>query len=151
RGRSAISDGPEFSIGSAPDNQLVLTDPTVSRRHCLVRVTPEGFLLRDLGSTNGTRLASFRVTVAYLKPGAAVTRGETEPRLDATGDEVVEPLSAEARFGPLLGSSAAMRRLFALIPRLATSNASVLIEGETGTGKTLLAEAIHQASGRARG
>src|SRR5215468_6669603 len=75
RGRSAISDGPEFSIGSAPDNQLVLTDPTVSRRHCLVRVTPEGFLLRDLGSTNGTRLAGFRVTAAYLKPGAAVTVG----------------------------------------------------------------------------
>src|SRR5690349_10044578 len=48
------SDGPELGIGSAPGNELELSDATVSRHHCTIRVDPGGFHLRDLGSTNGT-------------------------------------------------------------------------------------------------
>jgi transcriptional regulator with PAS, ATPase and Fis domain len=54
-------------------------------------------------------------------------------------------------FGHIIGKSAQMEKLFAILPIIAQSEASVLITGETGTGKDMLAEAIHQNSGRAKG
>ena len=131
--------------------QLVLRDPTVSRHHCVIAATPEGFLLRDLGSTNGTRLAGYRVGSAWLEGGASIGVGETKLRFDLSGEEVGEPLSPDDRYGRMLGRSPAMRRIFALLPRVAASDATVLLEGETGTGKGLLAEMLHAESPRKGG
>ncbi|HJZ83818.1 MAG TPA: sigma 54-interacting transcriptional regulator [Polyangia bacterium] len=150
RGTEKVSDATEFGIGSAPGNQLQLTDPTVSRHHCLITASPQGFLLRDLGSKNGTTLAGFRVESAYLHSGAVIGLGLTTLRFDPLEDEIREPLSEDERFGRALGKSAGMRRIFALLPRIAASDSTVLLEGETGSGKTLLADAIHQAGPRAR-
>ncbi|MFT3775267.1 MAG: sigma 54-interacting transcriptional regulator [Minicystis sp.] len=151
RGREAISAGPELTIGTAAANHLVLTDRAVSRHHCTITAADEGFLLRDLGSRNGTSLAGFRVLGAYLGPGATIGVGESMLSFSLLPDEIVEPLAGGEGFERILGQSTAMRRLFAALPRIAASESTVLVEGETGTGKGLLAEMIHQNSARAGG
>jgi len=151
RGIECVSDGGEFSIGTAASNRIVLSDRGVSRHHCVINATEKGFLLRDLDSRNGTTLAGFRVERAYLGPGAVLGLGDSVLRFDVLSEEIVEALADEERYGRILGQSTSMRRLFAALPRIAASDSTVLIEGETGTGKGLLAEAIHQKSPRAKG
>jgi DNA-binding NtrC family response regulator len=150
-GIEAVADGAELTIGTDPGNHLVLTDPTVSRHHCVIAASADGFRLRDMGSKNGTRLATYRVEAAHLRPGAILELGASTVRVDALEDDIREPLSEEETWGRMLGRSEAMRRIFAILPRLAAAESTILLEGETGTGKTLLAEAIHQASRRGRG
>jgi DNA-binding NtrC family response regulator len=150
-GRTATSEGAELGIGTAPGNQLVLADDAVSRHHCVISVTPDGCWLRDTGSRNGTYVGGYRVTAARLKAGARFRVGRTTVAFERLEEEVCEPLSLAESFGTLFGRSPAMRRIFAILPRLAQSDSTVLLEGETGTGKTLLAAAIHEASARAVG
>jgi hypothetical protein len=151
RGATRVSEGPELSIGTAAANHLVLADRAVSRHHCAISATDQGFLLRDLESKNGTTLGGFRVLAAYLGPGAVIGVGETTLRFEALSEESVEPLAPGGRFGRVLGQSAAMRRIFAALPRIAAAESTVLLEGETGTGKGLLAEILHQRGPRAAG
>jgi two-component system, NtrC family, response regulator GlrR len=150
-GLSCRAGKPELTIGTAPGNDLVLTDSTVSRHHCVIEPSARGFRVRDLGSTNGTRLGPHHIEAAHLVQEAVLTLGATRLRFEALDETVAEDVSAESAFGPVLGSSPAMRRIFAMVSRIAASSSSVLIEGETGTGKTILAEAIHRASPRAVG
>jgi DNA-binding NtrC family response regulator len=151
QGASHVAEAPELSIGTAAGNHLVLTDQAVSRHHCTITVTPKGYLLRDLGSTNGTTLSGFQIEAAYLQPGATVGVGRSSLRFDTLPDEIREPLGDEELTGRVLGQSTAMRRIFAVLPRIAASDSTVLLEGETGTGKGLLTELIHQKSPRAAG
>jgi transcriptional regulator with GAF, ATPase, and Fis domain len=139
----------EVSVGTAQGNDLVLGDPTVSRHHFSITATSEGFLLRDLDSSNGTWTSGVRVQRGYVDDGARVRVGRTTLRIDQLDEDICEPLSSEDRFGALLGASAGMRRIFAALPRIAQSESTVLLEGETGTGKGVLAAAIHEASARA--
>ncbi|HWU88239.1 MAG TPA: sigma 54-interacting transcriptional regulator [Kofleriaceae bacterium] len=148
QGLRAISDGTELAIGTNPGNQLVLTDSTVSRHHCQIAVDGTGFLLRDLGSTNGTTLAGHRIVAAYLAPAGVIGLGQTVLRFDVTDREVVAPLSEESALGDVLGESPAMRRLFFILNRVVQTDTTVLLEGETGTGKTMIAEALHDAGPR---
>jgi DNA-binding NtrC family response regulator len=151
QGTEATSSGAELTIGSAPENNLTLKDRSVSRHHCVITAAPNGFNLRDLGSTNGTTLGGYRVESAYLRSGSTIGVGETALRFESLADEVREPLSLEDRYGRILGQSAVMRRIFAILPRIAASDSTVLLEGETGTGKGLLADVMHQQSPRAKG
>lgn len=139
----------EVSVGTAEGNDLVLSDPTVSRHHFSITATSAGYLLRDLGSSNGTWVGSVRVQSGFVEPGARVRVGRTTLRVDQVDEDICEALSPEERFGALLGGSSAMRRIFAALPRIAASESTVLLEGETGTGKGVLASAIHEASARA--
>jgi two-component system, NtrC family, response regulator GlrR len=141
----------EILIGGADSAQLRLTDPTVSRNHCVIRMTAKGPLLRDLASTNGSRIDGVEVREAYVPRGATLELGHTQVRFDPLDESVELPLADSERFGRLWGRSTAMRRLFALAGRVAASDVTVLIQGETGTGKDALTEAIHQASTRAAG
>jgi DNA-binding NtrC family response regulator len=141
--------GGELSCGTAPDNALVLSDPTVSRYHFTISATPRGALLKDLGSTNGVVLSGCRIDSAWIDPGLTMLVGLSTLRFEDGDAEIAEPLSRDDRFGRALGTSVAMRRIFQMLPRIASSDSTVLIEGETGTGKTLVADAIHQASPRA--
>jgi DNA-binding NtrC family response regulator len=151
QGAEFRTEGEPIGIGSAPDNALVLDDHTVSRHHAEVLAVAEGFLLRDRGSTNGTFLDGHRVKEAFLTSGCQVRFGGTsmvfQPR---TEDLLVPPESADT-CGGLLGRSLAMRQLFGVIRRVASSEVSVVLWGETGTGKEVAARAIHEASRRADG
>jgi DNA-binding NtrC family response regulator len=86
-----------------------------------------------------------------LTPGAKIRIADTTLRFEPLPDEVAMPLWQGSRFGNLVGASVAMRQTFELVDQIARTEATVLITGETGTGKELVAEAIHQRSPRARG
>ncbi|MBK9033862.1 MAG: sigma 54-interacting transcriptional regulator [Myxococcales bacterium] len=148
QGKTFVAEGGEISIGTSDGSDLQLTDPAVSRHHCAVAVVARGYQLADLGSTNGTTVAGIGVERALVRPGAIVEIGQTRLRFDVGDDRVREPLAVEERWGRALGRSSAMRRIFAILPRLAGGDTSLLLEGETGTGKSLLAEVIHDASNR---
>ena len=149
-GRELIADERQVSIGTSAGNHLVLTDPSVSRHHVEITLTRRGARIRDLGSTNGIRVDGVEIFEAVLRPGARIQIGGTT--LEVSEDGVVrEPLSTVASFADLLGESAAMRRMFEQLPRIAAVEATVLLTGETGCGKSLIARAIHRASARRDG
>ncbi len=138
-------------IGALASGDVVLSDPTVSRRHAEIVRTREGILLRDLGSTNGTFCGPMRIREVFLGPDTRFRVGRTEfvftPR-----DEVVDVQpSAEHHFEGLVGDSLAMREVFSVLDRVAPTDLTVLIAGETGTGKELASRAIHRRSRRAAG
>ncbi len=138
-------------VGSREGNDVVLSDATVSRIHFEISADALGYRLRDLGSSNGTFVDGYRVSDVYLKPGSRIHVGRTEVIFEPLVQEAELPLSRQERFGPLVGRSPSMRELFATLERVARSDATVLVEAETGTGKELIAKAIHQASERASG
>jgi DNA-binding NtrC family response regulator len=129
----------------------VLADPTVSRHHVAIVPTAKGHLVRDLGSTNGTLINGVAVERGYLAPNAVIAIGDTRLRFEVVGGDEAAALSPDSKWGRALGASPALRRLFALLPRIAESDATVLLEGETGTGKSLIASAMHEKSPRAAG
>ena len=138
-------------IGTAGGNHLRLTDRAVSRVHCELRLRAHVVQVVDAGSTNGTFAEGIRVTDAELTPGAIFRVGATAIRLEAADAPTRVPISRSDRFGDLLGGSVAMRCVYAVLERLAATDTTALIHGETGTGKELAARAVHDASRRARG
>jgi transcriptional regulator with PAS, ATPase and Fis domain len=136
-------------IGTGRGNELVLGDRTVSRVHCEVVVRPEGVALRDSGSTNGTFLEGHRVRDVDLGHGASIRIGQTVLQVEIGGEAAFLPLSERDSFGEVLGKSQAMRHVFALLERAASTDSTVLVLGETGTGKELVAQAVHERSPRA--
>ncbi len=148
-GKEMVLQSPHVSIGTLLENSLVLTDPTVSRRHAVVEETPGGYVLRDLGSTNGTFLDGVRVREGYLSSGSAIRLGQTEMIFSPLEERVEITRSQRDRFGDLIGASASMREIFGILERVAPTDITVLIQGETGTGKELAAHAIHRNSRRA--
>lgn len=149
-GRTCVVDRDVVTVGKLADCDLVLTDPTVSRRHLRIARTPDDrWCLYDLGSTNGTYLAGARVHEAPIAAGAVFRAGQVEIAFAPERREVDIPCWPSGRYGPLIGRSEVMRRLFGLVHRVAPTEATVLLQGETGTGKGLLARAIHDASRRA--
>jgi transcriptional regulator with PAS, ATPase and Fis domain len=123
----------------------------VSRFHCELVVQAGAVAVRDLGSRNGTVVNSVTVLTGYLTPGAVVAVGRTKIHVES-GDQLVHvPLSSRPQFGSLVGRSRAMAALFAALERAAGSDATVLIQGETGTGKDAAAVSIHHESARREG
>jgi transcriptional regulator with GAF, ATPase, and Fis domain len=133
-------------IGTHPSSDLALGDPHVSRLHARIDIEDNEYLLADLGSTNGTRVGGVRIRQACLEDGSEVLVGATRLRFKVLAEPFRIELSGAAAFERLIGRSVPMRELFALLARVAPSDASVLIQGETGTGKELVAHAIHERS-----
>jgi DNA-binding NtrC family response regulator len=148
-GRTWDLDPEETSVGKGPDNHISIIDATVSRNHFSLVQRQEGLLVRDLGSTNGTYLDGARVLEAYIRPGMEVRAGEVCLRLKPVNEGVAIQPSGSSAFGNLVGESAPMRKIFALLERVAPTDATVLILGETGTGKGAVARAIHDHGKRA--
>jgi transcriptional regulator with GAF, ATPase, and Fis domain len=134
-------------VGSDPDNELRLSDPGVSRRHLELRVQDQGYRVLDLGSTNGTYYRGARIREALLVAGAELRVGSTVLRIEPVQERTCALASRES-FGKLIGASPAMRRLYGLLEAVAPSDMTVLIQGETGTGKELVAEELHRGSPR---
>lgn len=136
-------------IGSAKDVDLVISDSKVSRHHLTLRIEGDHIRVIDNQSRNGTQLDGVRILDAYARPDAVLVIGATSLRLRMLQTSIEVPLSAKERFGAMVGRSIPMRRLFGLLERIATTDMSVLVEGETGTGKELVAQGLHTESRRA--
>jgi transcriptional regulator with PAS, ATPase and Fis domain len=157
-GRPAVVGPDPVVIGSDPGCTLVIEDPHVSRRHAEIARTPSGIVLRDLGSRNGTFVGRLAIKEVLLSSGAEIKVGTSTLRFETGGEAgrlarlARQPVRAEeldgipARFGAAVGSSVAMKKLFALVARLAPTELTITLMGETGAGKDVLARAIHQAS-----
>lgn len=148
RAREVPVDKDVFTIGAGSQNDLIVTDEAASRRHCEIHQREEGFFLRDLGSTNGTMVQGVRVCEVYLAQGVEFQVGTTRMVFCPLQETMSYPLSARESFGRLNGRSVAMRRVFHLAETYARTDAAVMIQGETGTGKELMAEALHAHSPR---
>ncbi len=151
RGREAAPDRPVVRVGTDPELDLVLTDPTVSRHHCELSIRRHGIRIRESGSSNGTWLDATRIYEVEVPSGTLVRVGQTTLRVTTAEDTVQIPLSGHNRFGALLGRSAKMREVFAILERVGPTDVTVLLEGESGTGKELAAEGVHAVSPRADG
>jgi DNA-binding NtrC family response regulator len=151
---SALTIGAEpCVVGRGNHCQLSLDDSRVSTSHCSLVATPRGVRVMDLGSTNGTYVNQVRLdahSAVYLKSDARMRCGQTWLQFHYAGSEQV-PVSMANAFGPLVGGSVAMRRIYAQLAKIAPHDLNVLVTGETGTGKELVAQAIHQASRRHAG
>ncbi|MEZ4404834.1 MAG: sigma 54-interacting transcriptional regulator [Kofleriaceae bacterium] len=138
----------EVGLGSHPSNVLALDDPRVSRFHARLVRDARGLRVVDLDSANGTRVGGVVVRDVYVADGMVVELGDSAVQLTASGGDAEEELPAIDHFGELLGRSVAMQRVFAMARRAAAATATVLLLGETGTGKDLLARAIHATGPR---
>ena len=150
-GRTAKVDQPMFVVGVGDSADFRLTDPSVSREHLRISLGPGGVRLRDEGSKNGTFLGGARIHDLTLTSDAAVTFGSTTIAITLATDSIDLPLSASDRFGNAIGTTTLMRHLFAQLERAAASELTVLLEGESGVGKDVLAVAIHGKSPRSEG
>jgi DNA-binding NtrC family response regulator len=139
-------------IGTHPNNDLVLTDATVSRYHLEIQVRADGIRVSDLDSTNGTYLNETRLGSVVVRARARFrVGGETELEILPADEAIKLAPFGKNYFGKVYGASPAMTELFALLNQVAPTESTVLLQGETGTGKELIAEAVHATSLRADG
>ncbi len=138
-------------LGTSPECDLELDDNTTSRIHARIEVDLFGHRLVDNDSKNGCFVGDLRVRDAYLKPGAKIRIGGNTLVYAPGSEEVEIALSRSTVFGKLIGQSASMREIFAILERIAPTDMTILVEGESGTGKELVADAVHKYSKRADG
>ena len=140
-----------MTVGSGPGNDILLSDPTISRKHLMIEPHGRGVTLRDLGSSNGSFVQGARFQELTLGFGTEVTIGQTVLKYVPQEEALELVPSDEEIYGSLAGRDPKLRKLFRLLADVAPSDATVLIEGETGTGKELFAEEIHRHSARRDG
>jgi DNA-binding NtrC family response regulator len=134
-------------VGRSQRCALVLDDPTVSKVHAEVQATPRGVRVADLNSLNGTFIGEASIVEAYMTGSCEFRCGAKRLRFVPEPVREVQ-IDAPARFGGLVGTTPEMIQLFAKLQRYAPTSMSMVIQGETGTGKERVAEAIHEASPR---
>ncbi len=152
---SGVDAGKELEItksrvsgGRSIINDLVLTDKAVSGTHFEVISRDDGYRLRDLDSTNGTYVGDVRIKEVFLRPGTSFRVGHSDLKFSPTSEVVEIALSERDRFDHVIGSSLRMREIFAVLEKVAPSDLTVLITGETGTGKEMIARGVHNLSPR---
>lgn len=145
-----LSPGQRLTVGSGRGADLRVDDGTVSAAHCELRVSEDGVELVDQGSRNGCYLGGARIgraVVTVREQTFVIGRSTLTIRV---GGEVAGEATATPSIPGLIGGSAAMRRLSHEIQRLARLRAPVLIQGESGSGKDVVARALHRL-GRPQG
>jgi DNA-binding NtrC family response regulator len=148
KGTSVTPDDGAFAIGTSNDCALVLRDAAVSRYHVELLRTPAGVLVTDLGSRNGTWAGGIRIERATVPAGTRIVVGDTTIAVEDAGSSVAPPPTEAPRVADLVGESDAIREVARLVHKLARVDSSVLSQGETGSGKEVVARALHEASPR---
>jgi DNA-binding NtrC family response regulator len=144
-------DQPAVFVGRDPQSSLVLDDPSVASEHFRVQREEDGWLLLDLGSPRGTLVDGQRVQRAWLKPGMLIRAGDVSLKFSSQKTALRVSPSPARRFGQLVGDSVVMREVFTLLGSISPTEATLLVVGETGSGKGALARSVHQMSKRTRG
>jgi DNA-binding NtrC family response regulator len=147
--RTITHDGDSLRIGTHPSNELSLEDPAVSRFHCRLVPDAHGWRVEDLGSLNGTHIRDLRVNSAVLPAEAVLSLGNSVVRVRIGTSAERQLVPTMPNFGGLLGTGRSMRKLFAVLERVAASEINCHIHGESGTGKELVASEIVQRGARA--
>ena len=140
-----------YLVGQSPSSDVVLPDRHVSRRHASLEVSAQRIVVTDLESTNGTFVDGVSIGSAYLRGDETIRIGASCLRLSRRVIAETAPVSGARGFGRLVGQSREVEKLYPLFRKLAASDVAVVIEGETGTGKEILAESIHEQSHRSAG
>jgi pSer/pThr/pTyr-binding forkhead associated (FHA) protein len=142
-------------LGRDATNEVVIDDPFVSRVHLEIKIFPSGVTLVDMDTKNGTHHLGARIRELPLKDEVTLRLGKQIDITVRVGDDAAKPapIAPEAPRHrrdsfDLVGASPAMERLRAAVSRIAPSPLTVLIEGETGTGKEVIARALHAQSPR---
>lgn len=149
-GKSYTIDETCVVVGRSKRADVCLSDPTVSEFHIELSYVHPGIRFQDLKSKNGVLVAGVLVERGSAFPGSLLTLGKTTLQVEVA-EPLQVPVSNASMFGRLLGGSQAMRELYARMAKLAPTDLSILIQGETGTGKELAARALHEASLRGHG
>lgn len=137
-----------ITIGALEDNDIIIEDDTVSRSHCRIVQEDSSYVVVDLNSTNGTHINGVRIKEAYLAPGAILFVGSTQIRFNPIDEQVPVTPSTSERLGNIVGRSVKMREIFNIIEKISPTSATVVIEGETGTGKEVVSQTVHMMSPR---
>jgi pSer/pThr/pTyr-binding forkhead associated (FHA) protein len=146
RGREALLEAGTLLVGTHTDNDLILRDPQVGKYHLEIALVAGGIRVRDLGSESGTFVNAARVGTGVVSVGTEISIGRSTLQL-LVGDLTVPVIPSErTSFGPVSGQSVAMRTLFAVLERIAATDTPILLEGDVGTGRTLIAKAVHASS-----
>ena len=157
KGKELVIERERVTVGRSVICDLVLADKAVSGTHFEIVASDKGFVLRDLDSTNGTLCApaggggELRVREVWLKPGTTIRAGQTAIRFELGKGTIDIDLSSSDRFHELVGKGVRMREIFATLEKVAPTELTVLVRGETGTGKELVARAVHKSSRRKAG
>ncbi len=141
---------PRIGGGRSIINDIPIADKAVSGTHFEIIGEDDGYRLIDLNSTNGTFVGELRIKEVFLRPGLTFRVGHTELRFQPLQDVVEIALSQKDNFGEVIGSSVKMREIFATLEKVAPSDLTVMLTGETGTGKELVARGIHDVSTRVK-
>ena len=142
---------PTVVVGRDPQSSLVLDDPSVASEHFRLQREEDGWVLHDLGSPRGTLVDGQRVQRAWLKPGMQIRAGDVTLKFSSQKTALRVSPSPARRFGQLVGDSVVMREVFTLLGSISPTEATLLVVGETGSGKGALARSVHQMSKRTRG
>ena len=144
-------DKDSITLGATDDNDLVLEDDTVSRNHCRIWLEGDHYMVTDLQSTNGTFVNRVRIREAFLKADCTITLGKTDIQFAPVDERLNIMPSDKQRFGEIIGRNAALREIYTILEKIAPTDATVIIDGETGTGKEVVARTVHQQSRRREG
>jgi transcriptional regulator with GAF, ATPase, and Fis domain len=134
-------------VGREADNQVVIDDPFVSRVHLEVRVFPNSVEVADMDTKNGTHYQGARIRELSVPGDATLVLGKQVALRVRVLDESKPVIDEDSE---MVGQSSPIAKLRSAIQRVAPTNLTVLIEGETGTGKEVVARAIHGRSPRAQ-
>lgn len=146
-----VFDRDVISIGAMEDNDLVLDDDTVSRNHCKIFREGDHYMIADRTSTNGTLVNRVRIREAYLRENCTITCGNTDIKFQPIDEQLRIVPSDRERYGEIIGRHRSMREIYAILEKIAPTDTTVVIEGETGTGKEVVARTVHQQSRRKGG
>ncbi len=139
-----------ISIGSSDDNNLMIQGESIAAHHAQIIQEDDAYVIRDLGSSTGTYVNQVRIKEAYLNPGCQMRFGSEEFIFQPLDEDVAVVPSNEEKFGDIIGGNVKMREIYGILEKIAPTNATVVIEGETGTGKEVVAHTLHKMSLRAK-
>lgn len=145
-GRVLESEKELIRVGANPDNDLLIEDAAVSRAHFELHKKEGAYTLLDQGSSNGTFVGSLQIKEATLRSTTEIEIGDSTIRFEPMSTEIEVAPSIARRCGEMVGDALAMREIYCIIERIAATELAILVTGETGTGKELVARAIHANS-----